>query len=133
MDTFARRKMDENAERTMSRIFIHGLRVRTILGVHEQERAHPQEVWIDITFYVDISAAAAADDITLSVDYAEAAHAVRTLVEAASRQTVEALAEDIAHLCLRWPRVRKVNVRVQKPHVVSDAAFVGVEIERSIA
>lgn len=117
----------------MDRIFIHGLRARTILGISEQERAYPQEVWIDITFYTDTGAAAAADDVTLSVDYAEAARAVRGLVEAASRQTVEALAEDIARLCLQWPRVRKVNVRVQKPHAVSGAASVGVEIERSAA
>ncbi len=131
MDIFARRKTDENAEWTMDRIFIHGLRARTILGLHEQERACPQEVWIDLTFYVDIHAAADRDDVRLSVDYAEVAHAVRALVEAASRRTVEALAEDVARLCLQWPRIRKVSVRIQKPHALSGAASVGVEIERS--
>lgn len=115
----------------MDCIFIHGLRVRTILGLHEQERAYPQEIWIDLTFYVDIHAAAEADEIRLSVDYAAAAQAVCALVEAASWRTVEALAGDIARLCLQWPRVRRVRVRIQKPHAVSGAASVGVEIERS--
>lgn len=115
----------------MDRIFIHGLRARTVLGIQERERARPQEVRIDLTLYTDTRAAAEADDVTLSVDYAEAARAVCALVEAAARRTVEALAEDIARLCLRWPRVRKVSVRLQKPGAVKGAASVGVEIERS--
>jgi dihydroneopterin aldolase len=117
----------------MDRILIHGLRVRTILGVPEQERVYPQEVWIDLTLEIDTRPAAEADDVSLSVDYAEVAQAVRARVEAARWRTVEALAEDVAHLCLRQPRLQKVIVRVQKPHAVSGVASVGVEIERTPA
>ncbi len=114
----------------MDRIFIQGLRVRTILGIHEAERAYPQEIWIDITLSTDTRPAAGADDLDLSVDYARLAQAVRSLVEAARRRTVEALAEDIATLCLQQPGVERVNIRVQKPNAVQGAAVVGVEIER---
>ncbi|MBE3043071.1 dihydroneopterin aldolase, partial [Candidatus Bathyarchaeota archaeon] len=44
--------------------------------------------------------------------------------------TVEALAEDIARLCLRRPGVQKVAVKVEKPGAVTGAESVGVEIER---
>lgn len=115
----------------MDRLLIQGLRARTILGIQETERAYPQEVWIDLVLFVDIRAAARADDLNRSVDYAEVAHAVHALVEGARRRTVEALADDIAALCLQRPGVQKVTVRVRKPHAVRGVAAVGVEIERS--
>ena len=43
---------------------------------------------------------------------------------------VETLAEKIARFCLEDPRVRIARVRVEKLDVFSDAASVGVEIER---
>ncbi len=47
------------------------------------------------------------------------------------RFTLEALAEDIAQLCLEDPRVLKTTVRVEKPGAVRFSQSVGVEIERS--
>ena len=45
--------------------------------------------------------------------------------------TVEALAADLAQLCLEVPRVEKVRVRVEKPGAVRFSRSVGVEIERT--
>ncbi len=53
------------------------------------------------------------------------------LAESAMRFTVEALAEDIAQICLEDPKVIKTTVRVEKPGAVRFAQSVGVEIERS--
>jgi dihydroneopterin aldolase len=50
--------------------------------------------------------------------------------ENAKRYTLEALAEDIAQLCLVDPRVLKTTVRVEKPGAVRFSQSVGVEIER---
>ena len=70
------------------------------------------------------------DDLTLGVDYSVLATYIRNLVETSHRLTVEALAEDIANLCLRQAGIRKVSVRVEKPGAVEGVASVGVEIER---
>jgi FolB domain-containing protein len=51
--------------------------------------------------------------------------------ENAERFTVEALASDLAKLCLEESNVQKVIVRVEKPRAVRFAESVGVEIERS--
>jgi dihydroneopterin aldolase len=53
--------------------------------------------------------------------------------ESAQRFTVEALAADLARLCLEEPGVEKVRVRVEKPGAVRFTGSVGVEIERSKA
>jgi dihydroneopterin aldolase len=54
-------------------------------------------------------------------------------VEGAQRYTVEALAADIAGLCLKEKGVESVRVRVEKPGAVRFSRSVGVEIERSKA
>jgi dihydroneopterin aldolase len=43
----------------------------------------------------------------------------------------EALAADIAHLCLQQPRVQQIPVRIEKPGAVRFSRSVGVGIERS--
>jgi len=114
----------------MDIVFIRNLRVRGILGVHEWERQQPREILINVTLFTDTRRAAETDDIADCVDYSQAAQKIRALVDGAERFTVEALAEDIANLCLSQPRVQKVTVRVEKPGAVEGAESVGVEIER---
>jgi dihydroneopterin aldolase len=45
--------------------------------------------------------------------------------------TVEALATDLAKICLEDPQVERVRVRVEKPGAVRFTRSVGVEVERS--
>jgi dihydroneopterin aldolase len=52
--------------------------------------------------------------------------------ESAGRLTVEALAEDLAKICLETPGVQKVRLRVEKPGALRFAKSAGVEIERGL-
>ena len=121
----------------MDIIFIKDLRVRGILGVHDWERQQPREILINVTLFTDTRRAAETDDIADCVDYSQTAQKIRALIApqtagagGAGRFTVEALAEDIANLCLSQTWVQKVAVRVEKPGAVEGAESVGVEIER---
>ena len=114
----------------MDKILIQNMRVQSILGVNDWERTTLREIVINITLFTDTSRGAQSDDIGNCVDYAQVAKEIRTLVEGARRFTIEALAEDIASLCLSRPGVKKAAVRVEKPHAVTGAESVGVEIER---
>ncbi|MCS6994908.1 MAG: dihydroneopterin aldolase [Anaerolineales bacterium] len=114
----------------MDEIFIRDLRVRAIVGIYPQERVVPQEVLLNITLYADTRQAAQTDDLADCVDYEQAAHLLKQHVESAQRRTVEALAGDLAGLCLSLPGVRGARVRVEKTQAIPFAAGVGVEIER---
>lgn len=114
----------------MDKIFIKDLLVRGILGINEWEREKPQDILINITVYTDTSRAAELDDISFSVNYRTIAKKAQAHAENAKRFTVEALASDIARICLAEPNVERVRVRVEKPHATRFAASVGVEIER---
>ncbi len=112
------------------RVLISDLLLRTIIGVKEEERERPQDVLINVALHTDTRPAGASDNIDDAADYARLAREIGALTEASRFYLVEALAEAIASLCLRHPRVTAVDVRVEKPGVVRFARSVGVAIHR---
>jgi FolB domain-containing protein len=115
----------------MDKVFIKDLLVRGIIGIREWERKKAQDILINVTVFTDTSRAGETDDIQYSVDYSTLAKKVQSRAETAARLTVEALANDLANLCLEDEMVKKVIVRVEKPGAVRFAKSVGVEVERS--
>lgn len=114
----------------MDKTFIKDLLVRGIIGIRDWEREKVQDILINITVFSDTHQAAETDDIAYCVDYSTLAKKVQTHAETAARLTVEALANDLAKICLQEDKVQKVIVRVEKPGAVRFAKSVGVEIER---
>jgi FolB domain-containing protein len=114
----------------MDQVFIVDLVARGIIGVNDWEREQPQEMLINIVLFTDLRKTGESDDINDSVDYRAVAKKVLAHAETARRMTVEALAADLAQLCLEEARVEKVRVRVEKPAAVRFSRSVGVEIER---
>ncbi len=117
----------------MDKIFIQNLRLQAILGVYPHERVQPQTVRIDLILETDTRPAAFSDDLADCVDYDALSQRIRQHVRAAARQTVEALAQDVANLCLQTPRVERVTVRISKPEALPDVENVGVEITRPLS
>jgi len=115
----------------MDQVFIKDLVARGIIGINDSERVKPQEILINIIMFADLSMAGESDDINDCVNYRTAAKKVLSHAESANRFTVEALAADLAKICLEMPRVQKVRVRVEKPGATRFARSVGVEIERT--
>lgn len=115
----------------MDKTFIKDLLVRGIIGIRDWEREKPQDILINITVFSDTTQAAQTDDIADCVDYSALAKKLQAHAETAARLTVEALANDLAEICLKEKGVMKTSVRVEKPGAVRFAKSVGVEIERS--
>ncbi|MBN2257011.1 MAG: dihydroneopterin aldolase [Anaerolineaceae bacterium] len=114
----------------MDKIIISDLLVRAIIGINDSERINEQDILINITLITDTRQAGLSDKLTESVNYRTVSKAVIAHTQIAKRLTVEALAEDIAAICLDQPRVQSVTVRVEKPGAVRYARSVGVEITR---
>lgn len=114
----------------MDQVFIKDLSVRGIIGINNWEREKIQEIVINIVLFTDTRRAAVSDNLDDCVDYSAIAKKAQAHTEKARRFTVEALANDLASLCLDEPGVQKVRVRVEKPGAVRFSRSVGVEIER---
>lgn len=115
----------------MDKVFIRNLNARGIIGINEWEREKKQTIRINITLFANLNKAGISDNISDSVNYRTIAKKVISHAETANRFTVEALAHDLAQICLEDQRVSKVLVRVEKPGAVRFADSVGVEIERN--
>lgn len=112
-------------------ILINDLFLRTIIGVNDDERTNRQDVLINLCLDVDTRKAGKSDDIADAVNYKTIAKKVIELVETSNFFLVEHLADEIAQVCLREPRVSRVKVRVEKPAALRFARSVGVAIERT--
>jgi len=115
------------------RIEIKDLLLRGVIGINDWEREKPQDILINITLFADLRAASRSDDIADTVNYRTLTKQIIAHVESAGRFTVEALAADVARLCVQTPGVQRVRVRVEKPGALRFARSVGVEIERTAA
>ncbi len=115
----------------MDKIFINGLSVRGIIGVNDWERTTPQEILIHVVLFTELAKSGRTDQLTDTLSYSEVVKKISRHAETVQRFTVEALAADIAKICLREPGVQRVKVRVEKPGAVRFARSVGVEIMRS--
>ncbi|OGO13169.1 MAG: dihydroneopterin aldolase [Chloroflexi bacterium RBG_13_68_17] len=115
------------------RIEIKDLLLRGVIGINDWEREKPQDILINITLFADLRAAGLSDDIADTVNYRTLTKQIIAHVESAGRFTVEALAADVARLCLQARGVLRVRVRIEKPGALRFARSVGVEIERTAA
>jgi len=115
----------------MDKVIIKNLLARGIIGVRDWERKRAQDILINITIFTDTHRAAETDNIDDCADYSEVTKKVQAHAESTARFTVEALANDLAGICLTQNNVQRVIVRVEKPTAVRFAESVGVEIDRS--
>jgi len=117
-------------KRKSDKIHIRDLLLRCIIGINEQERHEKQDVVINITLYVDLCKPCQTDNIDDSVDYKVIKKKIMEQVERSSFFLIEKLAEEIAILCLKNKKVRKVKVIVDKPGALRFSRSVAVEIVR---
>lgn len=115
----------------MDKVIIKNLLARGIIGVNDWERKRAQNILINITMFTDTRRAAETDHLDDCINYSTMSKKVLAHAESVNRLTVEALANDLAKLCLEEKGVQGVIVRVEKPGAVRFAESVGVEIERS--
>jgi 7,8-dihydroneopterin aldolase/epimerase/oxygenase len=114
----------------MDIIFLHDLRVETVIGIWDWERKVRQLVSIDLDMAADIRKAAGTDSVDDTLNYKLVAKRVQQFVAESGFQLVETLAEQIAAIVLGEFDVAWVRVRVNKPGAIRNARDVGVVIER---
>ncbi|MCT1463069.1 dihydroneopterin aldolase [Corynebacterium sanguinis] len=111
------------------RIELKGLRVHANHGVLDHETQFGQGFSLDIVCWLDFADAAATDDLTLTVNYAELAQLAHDIAAGAPRQLVETVASDIADAALRsFEALHAVEVTVHKPHAPIPLLFGDVAV-----
>lgn len=114
----------------MDTVFIDGLVIDTLVGVHDWERKARRSVTLDLEMAFDCTAAGASDALADALDYAAVAARVTEVVQNAHFQLIEALAEAVVRAVREDFPVAWLRLTIRKPGALGNAANVGVTIER---
>jgi len=111
-------------------IRIEQLEVSARIGVPEEERANPQRLIINISFWPYQQTRDLADNIHNAVNYSVVADETKSFVRGQSVNLIETLADQVAaHLLKTFP-IQKVTVEVRK-FALPDAKYVSATVTRS--
>lgn len=110
------------------RIELRGLTVRGNHGVFDHERRDGQDFVIDVTVWLDLSAAAASDDLADTVDYGGLAQRAADIVAGPPCDLIETVAAGIAEDVMNDERVETVEVVVHKPQAPIPLTFADVAV-----
>lgn len=114
----------------VDKINIKELSLRCIIGINPDERHEKQDVIINVILHADLSRAGKSDNFNNTIDYKAVKLKIVEMVEKSNYYLIEALAENIANICLSFEGVEQVDVSVDKPGALRFAKSVGVEISR---
>jgi len=115
------------------KIEIRGLRIFGHHGVMEQERQNGQYFIVDAKIWIDSNRAAATDDISNTVSYAEIAQLISKNVGQNPVNLLETLSQRLADevLFAASPWASKVEITVSKPDAPIDLFFDTVAVTAS--
>mmetsp|Transcript_19338 Transcript_19338/g.28037 ORF Transcript_19338/g.28037 Transcript_19338/m.28037 type:complete len:139 (-) Transcript_19338:450-866(-) len=114
-------------------IFIEGVTTFGRHGVFDEEKRLGQRFVVDVKIRLNLRAAARSDSVEDTVDYAKVFATVQRIIRGEAKNTVEAVAGQIADEILTGhEKPEEVVVRVAKPYVALDGNLksVGVELRR---
>jgi len=110
------------------RIELRGLAVRGNHGVFDHERRDGQDFVVDVTVWMDLSGAAASDDLGDTFDYGVLAQRAADIVSGPARDLIETVAAEIADDVMADDRVHAVEVIVHKPQAPIPLTFADVAV-----
>lgn len=114
----------------MDKIFLRGIRVKTLIGLYEWERKNKQTIVLDLELGLNASFSCS-DDIADTVHYGEVCTYVRQDLAKRNFLLLERLAEHIAQtLFTQFAPLAWLRIKLVKPGILADVDEVGVEIER---
>lgn len=112
-------------------IKIKGLKVRTRIGVPDDERAGWQDLLVDVEMVPSEVFSEMNDEISATVDYHAVCLEVASLAETSPRHLIETLANEIADLVVSRHAAKEVTVKIRK-FILPQTEWVGVELKKSV-
>lgn len=112
-------------------VFIQGLKIDTVIGVYNWERAIKQSLIIDAKMTCDMTQAAKTDDVIHAINYKTVCEDIERLCHQAQAKLLESLAEQICQHILTQYACTKIELTIHKPNAIKQAQSVGVSIVRS--
>ena len=112
----------------MARIRVKDLRVRTYIGIKEDEILNKQDVLINLTILYPAGDAVQVNDIDHALNYRTITKAIIAHVEENRFALLERLTQELLDLVMSNPAVHYAEVEVDKPHALRFAESVSIAL-----
>ncbi len=110
-------------------VFIHGLKIDTVIGVYDWERTILQRLVVDAEMVCDMSRAISDDDVAHVINYKTVCEDIERLCHEIRAELLETLADKIALYILAHYPCSEIRLTIHKPNAIKNAD-VGVKIIR---
>lgn len=111
-----------------ARIRVKDLRLRTYIGINEDEILNKQDVLINLTIFYKAVDAVRDNDIDTALNYRTITKAIIAHVENNRFSLLERLTQEILDLVMSRPSVEYAEVEVDKPHALRFAESVSITL-----
>ena len=118
----------------MDTVSVRDLAVRTVIGVHDWERAIEQTLVFSVDMVpatADVRTAAASDDLADALDYSAVAATIAAVVREGQFQLIETAAERVAERLLSDYKLTWLRLEVRKPIGAPSPYTAAITIERT--
>ena len=112
----------------MARIRVKDLRLRTFIGIKEEEILNKQDVLINLTILYPAVEAVRDNDIDHALNYRTITKAIIRHVEDNRFALLERLTQEILDLVMQNQSVKYAEVEVDKPHALRFAESVSITL-----
>lgn len=112
----------------MARIRIKDLRLRTYIGINDDEIKNKQDVLINITVLYPAADAVNENDIEHALNYRTITKAVIRHVEENRFALLERLTQEVLAVVMEFKQVRYAEVEIDKPHALRFSESVSITL-----
>tara|TARA_B110000090_G_C13005216_1_gene301968 strand:- start:19 stop:366 length:348 start_codon:yes stop_codon:yes gene_type:complete len=113
-----------------NKIFLHGIKLNTKIGVPDWERAVSQQLIIDIDIQLEGNQIFKNNDISSTIDYALVESEVKKIGSSHQHHLLEDFGEEIINCLKDKFKFDKITLKISKQKILPDTNFVGIILER---
>ena len=112
----------------LARIRIKDLRLRTYIGIKDEEIHNQQDILINVTILYPADDAVAVNEITQALNYRTITKALIAHVEGNRFALLERLTQELLDIVMQHQQVHYAEVEVDKPHALRFAESVSIPL-----
>ena len=113
------------------KVVIKNLILNIFIGIHDFEKKKKQKVRFNIEVETNPNTKPSNKDFSTIVDYETLVNKIKALVKKQHHELLEELAENIFKIIFQNKLVKKVNIKLEKLHIIKESESVGVDITKN--
>mgnify|MGYP001456893985 FL=1 len=113
------------------KVVIKNLILNIFIGIHDFEKKKKQKVRFNIEVETNPNTKPSNKDFSTIIDYETLVNKIKALVKKQHHELLEELAENIFRIIFQNKLVKKVNIKLEKLHIIKESESVGVDITKN--